>query len=103
MELYFQVFSNSEQDTWVELLPFTEIAYNISVHNSMWMTPLSANYHYHLRMQLKQPKAKMKHEVEDSRRGNLIGDSRASPISAGECLGRPGTAIEICWRNGPDL
>jgi hypothetical protein len=57
MEQYLRSFCNCEQDNWVELLPLAEFTYNNSVHHSTQMTPFWANYHYHLPMQLKPPKA----------------------------------------------
>jgi len=57
MEQYLRAICNYEQDNWVELLPLAEFAYNNSVHHSTRMTPFWANYHYHLPMQFKPPKA----------------------------------------------
>ena len=74
MEEFSWAFSNYKQDNCVELLPLAEFAYNNSVHHSTRMTPFWANYHYHLPMQLKPPKA------PSNLRSEILVDSTVSGI-----------------------
>jgi len=56
MEQYLPSFCNYDKDSWVQLLPLAEFAYNNSIHHSTRMTPFWANYNYHPTMQFKPPK-----------------------------------------------
>lgn len=39
LEYYLRYYVNYQQDNWIELLPFAEVAYNNSVHSSIGFTP----------------------------------------------------------------
>ena len=41
---YLQIYCNFLQDSWVQLLPLAEFAYNNSVHSATMVTPFMANY-----------------------------------------------------------
>jgi len=66
MEQYLPDFCNYEQDTWVELLPLAEFAYNNSVYASTRMTPFWALYQRHPKMQFSTPNApaNLKSEIQ---------------------------------------
>ena len=72
IEQYLRVFSEYEQDNWVELLPLAEFAYNDSVHHSTQMTPFWANYHNHPPMQFKLPK------TPSNMRSEILADATVS-------------------------
>ena len=47
LEQYLRVYTNYEQDNWVELLPFAQFAYNNTEQSSIKSSPFFANYGYH--------------------------------------------------------
>jgi len=56
MDQYRRAICNYVEDSWVELLPLPEFAYNIHIHHSTLMTPFWANYNYHPTIQFRPPK-----------------------------------------------
>lgn len=47
IEQYFRCYCSSAQHDWCFFLPFCEIAYNNSKHNSINKSPFEANYGFH--------------------------------------------------------
>ena len=49
LKTYLRLYTNFNQDNWVELLDQAEFAYNNTTHSSINTTPFFANYGYHPR------------------------------------------------------
>ena len=47
LEQYLQVYSNYQQDNWLDLLPLTEFAYNNAPSATTGISPFFANKGYH--------------------------------------------------------
>ena len=52
LEQYLQVYSNYQQDNWLDLLPLTEFAYNNAPSAITRISPFYANKGYHLNISI---------------------------------------------------
>ena len=52
LEQYLQVYSNYQQDNWLDLLPLTEFAYNNAPSATTGISPFYANKGYHLNISI---------------------------------------------------